>query len=51
MPREKVLLMVEVMRLDLMHYRSSRRKKRAAKSPVVNRPADHEPLKHKRTDE
>ena len=26
MPREKVLLMVEVMRLDLRHYKSSRRK-------------------------
>ena len=26
MPREKVLLIVEVMKLDLLHYRSSRRK-------------------------
>ena len=26
MPREKVLLMVEVMKLDLRHYKSSRRK-------------------------
>ena len=26
MPREKVLLMVEVMKLDLLHYKSSRRK-------------------------
>jgi hypothetical protein len=26
MPREKALLMVEVMKLDLLHYKSSRRK-------------------------
>lgn len=37
MPREKVLLIVEVLKLDLLHYRSSRRKVRLRKVRLTKR--------------
>jgi hypothetical protein len=41
MPREKVLLMVEVMKLDLLHYGSSRRKAALRKRQQTGKESTH----------